>query len=72
MMEELLEQTHADDRGELFEAKQNIFVESFDASIPIRVYPNAAAVGEGASIGSGGGGAAGGQAVAAAVLGYAV
>lgn len=71
MMEELLEQTHADDRGELFEAKQNIFVESFDASIPIRVYPNAAAVGEGVSTGSGGG-TAGGQAVAAAVLGYAV
>ncbi|PWW77556.1 Rgp1-domain-containing protein [Tuber magnatum] len=68
MMEELLEQTHADYRGELFEAKQNVFVESFDASIPIRVYPNAAAAGEGIV----GGGGAGGQAVAAAVLGYAV
>ncbi|KAG0128910.1 Rgp1-domain-containing protein [Tuber indicum] len=70
-MEELLEQTHADDRGELFEAKQNVFVESFDASIPVRVYPNAAAAGEGIGNG-GGGGAAGGQTVAAAVLGYAV
>ncbi|RPB05557.1 Rgp1-domain-containing protein [Choiromyces venosus 120613-1] len=82
MMEELLEQTHADDRGELFEAKQNVFVESFDASIPVRVYPNAAAAGEGIGNGGGiGGGASGGvgtgagvggQAVAAAVLGYVV
>ncbi|CUS09563.1 unnamed protein product [Tuber aestivum] len=69
MMEELLERTHADDRGELFEAKQNVFVESFDVGIPVRVYPNAATAGEG--IGNGGGGA-GGQAVAAAVLGYPV
>jgi hypothetical protein len=39
----LLEQTYADDRGELYEPRQGVFVESFDASIPVKMYPNAAA-----------------------------
>lgn len=63
--EDLLEQTHADDRGELFEARQALFVESFDASVPVRVYPNAAA----ADVGVVGAGA---QTMAAAVSGYVV
>lgn len=38
----MLEQTFADDRGELYEPRQGIFVESFDASIPVKIYPNGA------------------------------
>jgi hypothetical protein len=41
--DDLLEQTYADDRGELYEPRQSIFVESFDASIPVKMYPNAVA-----------------------------
>ncbi|KAF8252163.1 Rgp1-domain-containing protein [Wilcoxina mikolae CBS 423.85] len=40
LFDDLLEQTYADDRGELYEPRQGIFVESFDASIPVKIYPN--------------------------------
>lgn len=62
--DDLLEQTHADDRGELFEARQGLLVESFDASIPVKVYPNAAENACGGSVGA--------QTIAAAKVGYVV
>ncbi|KAA8893945.1 Rgp1-domain-containing protein [Sphaerosporella brunnea] len=43
LFEDLLEQTYADDRGELYEPRQGVLVESFDASIPVKMYPNGAA-----------------------------
>ena len=50
--DDLLEQTYADDRGEMYEPREAVAVESFDACIPVRVYPNGsdpgAAVGAGA------------------------
>lgn len=64
VVDDLLEQTHADDRGELFEARQGLFVESFDASVPVKVYPNAADPGSGGSVGA--------QTAAAAKVGYVV
>jgi len=42
LADDLLEQTYADDRGELYEPRQGIAVESFDASIPVKIYPNGA------------------------------
>lgn len=45
--EDLLEQTYADDRGVLYEPRQTIYVESFDACFPVRVYPNGTDVGSG-------------------------
>ena len=48
--DELLEQTYADDRGELFEPRETLQVESFDACIPVRVYPNAADPSIGAAV----------------------
>lgn len=43
--DELLDLTHSDNRGEIWEAKQQLLVESFDANIPIKVYPNPNEVG---------------------------
>src|SRR5690606_18399896 len=38
--EELLELTSNDARGEIWEARQGLYVESFDAAIPVKVSPN--------------------------------
>lgn len=60
--ESLLELSSADERGDVLHARQAMRVESFDAAIPIRVYPNSAEP-------AGGGDS---QAVAAAVQGFAI
>jgi hypothetical protein len=65
LVEDLLEPTFADDRGELYEPKQNVFAESFEASIAVKIYPNGADPGGmGAVVSS--------QANAAAIVGFAV
>ncbi|KAI5800033.1 Rgp1-domain-containing protein [Geopyxis carbonaria] len=66
IFDDLLEQTYADDRGELYEPRQGIFMESFDASIPVKVYPN------GADPGIGGGGVMGTHSSTAVTNGYSV
>jgi len=38
--EDLLERTHKDDRGQLFTAVQHVYCDSFDCSIPVKVYAN--------------------------------
>lgn len=38
--EGLLEEAVADERGFVYEPRQQLFVESFDACVPVRVYPN--------------------------------
>jgi RAB6A-GEF complex partner protein 2 len=43
--EELLELTSNDSRGEIWEARQGLYVESFDAAIPVKVYPNPSEMG---------------------------
>lgn len=43
--EDLLEMTSNDSRGEIWEAKQGLYVESFDAAIPVKVYPNPSEMG---------------------------
>lgn len=57
LIEGLLDQSSEDDRGEVWEAKQGMLVESFDAHIPVRVYPNVNGcdTGQGAAGGFGGG-----------------
>lgn len=56
-IESLLGKSLADERGEIWEAKSGMLVESFDASIPIKVYPNVKGfdAGQGATGGFGGG-----------------
>jgi len=65
LVDDLLEQTYADDRGELYEPRQGIAVESFDASVPIKVYPNGADPGTAGSV-------IGVQTSAAATVGFPV
>ncbi|TGZ84984.1 Rgp1-domain-containing protein [Ascodesmis nigricans] len=60
--EELLEKMFADDRGVLYEPRQVLLVESFDACFPVRVLPNGSEVGSGV----------GRELGTAAVVGYAV
>lgn len=57
MIEPLLEKSSQDERGEVWEAKMGMLVESFDACIPVRVYPNVKGcdAGQGAVGGFGGG-----------------
>ncbi|RPB27987.1 Rgp1-domain-containing protein [Terfezia boudieri ATCC MYA-4762] len=57
LIEGLLEKSNGDDRGEVWEAKMGMLVESFDACIPVRVYPNVNGcdAGQGAVGGFGGG-----------------
>ncbi|KAF8460229.1 Rgp1-domain-containing protein [Kalaharituber pfeilii] len=57
LIEGLLERSGSDERGELWEARQGMLVESFDAHIPVRVYPNVGGcdAGQGAGGGFGGG-----------------
>lgn len=57
-MDDLLEQTSYGD-DQLYEPRQGISVESFDASIPVKIYPNGAAD-SGSVFGGGAGGGAGG------------
>lgn len=38
--EGLMERTHKDDRGQLFTATQHVWCDSFDCSIPVKVYAN--------------------------------
>lgn len=38
--EDLLEEALADERGFVYEPRQQLFVESFEACVPVRVYPN--------------------------------
>ncbi|KAL7275070.1 Golgi membrane exchange factor (Ric1p-Rgp1p) subunit [Rhizina undulata] len=66
MAEDLLEQTHTDERGDLFEARQGLVVESFDASIPVKVYAN------GADTETNGSGGVGGHTLAAGMAGLVV
>ena len=56
-IESLLGRSLADERGEIWEAKSGMLVESFDACIPVKVYPNARGydAGQGAIGGFGGG-----------------